>query len=66
MNRAGETLPPARRPVGHPLLHQLGVVPGIPHGDEAETGQRLRAWWGYASYDREDWWEFEKFRDPER
>jgi hypothetical protein len=26
----------------------------------------LRAWWGDAPYDREDWWEFEKFRDPER
>ena len=34
------------------------------HG--AEVGDRLRAWWGDAPYDREDWWEFEKFRDPER
>jgi hypothetical protein len=28
-------------------------------------GSRLRAWWGDAPYDREDWWGFEKFRDPE-
>ena len=35
-------------------------------GDEAPIGDRLRAWWGDAPYDREDWWEFEKFRDPER
>ena len=37
-----------------------------PHGDEAGIGDRLRAWWGGAPYDGEDWWEFEKFRDPER
>jgi putative ATPase len=37
-----------------------------PHGDEAEVGRRLRAWWGDAPYDGEEWWGFEKFRDPER
>jgi putative ATPase len=37
-----------------------------PHGDEAEIGRRLRAWWGDAPYDGEEWWEFEKFRDPGR
>jgi putative ATPase len=37
-----------------------------PHGDEAEVAARLRAWWGDAAYDTEQWWEFEKFRDPER
>jgi putative ATPase len=37
-----------------------------PHGDEAAIGQRLRDWWGDAAYDVEEWWEFEKFRDPER
>ena len=37
-----------------------------PHGDEAEVGKRLRAWWGDAPYDTEEWWEFKKFRDPER
>ena len=35
-------------------------------GDEAEIGKRLRAWWGDAPYDTEEWWEFQKFRDPER
>jgi putative ATPase len=37
-----------------------------PHGDEAEIDHRLRSWWGDAPYDAEEWWEFEKFRDPER
>jgi putative ATPase len=37
-----------------------------PHGDEAPIGDRLRAWWGDAPYDAEEWWEFEKFRDPDR
>jgi putative ATPase len=37
-----------------------------PHGDEAEIGPRLREMWGDAPYDTEQWWEFEKFRDPER
>jgi putative ATPase len=37
-----------------------------PHGDEAAIGSRLRAWWGDAPYDAEDWWQFEKFRDPDR
>jgi putative ATPase len=37
-----------------------------PHGDEEEVGRRLRAWWGDRSYDTEEWWEFEKFRDQER
>ncbi len=37
-----------------------------PHGDEAEIGRRLRGWWGDAPYDDEKWWQFEKFRDPER
>jgi putative ATPase len=36
------------------------------HGDEAEIDHRLRSWWGDAPYDAEEWWEFEKFRDPER
>jgi hypothetical protein len=37
-----------------------------PHGDEAIIGERLRRWWGDAPYDAMRWWEFEKFRDPER
>ena len=37
-----------------------------PHGDEARIGPRLRALWGDAPYDAEEWWEFEKFRDPQR
>jgi putative ATPase len=37
-----------------------------PHGHEEQIGQRLRAWWGDAPYDTQEWWEFEKFRDPER
>jgi putative ATPase len=37
-----------------------------PHGEEAEVGRRLRQWWGDEPYDTEEWWEFQKFRDPER
>jgi putative ATPase len=37
-----------------------------PHGDEARVGARLRSWWGDAPYDSQRWWEFEKFRDPDR
>jgi putative ATPase len=37
-----------------------------PHGHEAEVGRRLREWWGDAPYDVEEWWQFEKFRDPQR
>ena len=37
-----------------------------PHGAEGEVAERLRRWWGDAAYDAEQWWEFEKFRDPER
>lgn len=37
-----------------------------PHGDEAAIGARLRAWWGDAPYDAEEWWRFEKFSDPSR
>ena len=37
-----------------------------PHGKEAQIGERLRSWWGDAPYDGEDWWEFAKFRDPDR
>ncbi|HZT64987.1 MAG TPA: replication-associated recombination protein A [Acidimicrobiales bacterium] len=37
-----------------------------PHGAEAEAGRRLRQLWGDAPYDAEEWWEFEKFRDPSR
>ena len=37
-----------------------------PHGAEAEIGPRLREMWGDAPYDGEQWFEFEKFRDPER
>jgi putative ATPase len=37
-----------------------------PHGDEAGVAERLRAWWGDAPYDTQEWWEFEKFRDPDR
>ncbi len=36
------------------------------HGDEAQVDRRLRDWWGDAPYDVEQWWEFEKFRDPQR
>jgi putative ATPase len=37
-----------------------------PHGDEAEIGAFLRKRWGDLPYDSEEWWQFEKFRDPER
>jgi putative ATPase len=37
-----------------------------PHGAEAVIGPRLRAWWGDEPYAAQEWWEFEKFRDPER
>ena len=37
-----------------------------PHGDEAEVAKRLREWWGNEPYDVEEWWQFEKFRDPDR
>jgi putative ATPase len=37
-----------------------------PHGDESRIAERLRSWWGDAPYDSEDWWAFEKFRDPDR
>jgi putative ATPase len=37
-----------------------------PHGQEAEIGKRLRAWWGDEPYDGEQWWEYQKFRDPNR
>jgi putative ATPase len=37
-----------------------------PHGAEADIERRLREWWGDAPYDQEKWYEFEKFRDPER
>jgi putative ATPase len=37
-----------------------------PHGAEAGIEQRLREWWGDAPYDAERWWEFQKFRDPQR
>ncbi len=37
-----------------------------PHGEEAAVAERLRTWWGDAPYDAEEWWEFQKFRDPDR
>jgi putative ATPase len=37
-----------------------------PHGAEAPIGERLRRWWGDEPYDADDWWRFEKFRDPNR
>ncbi len=37
-----------------------------PHGEEAKIGPRLREWWGDEAYDEEEWYEFKKFRDPER
>lgn len=37
-----------------------------PHGHEAEIERRLREWWGDTPYDGEEWWEFEKFQDPQR
>jgi putative ATPase len=37
-----------------------------PHGAEGEVAERLRRWWGDERYDDEQWYEFEKFRDPER
>jgi putative ATPase len=53
---AGEVGTPTRRLYYRPS----------PHGEEAAVAQRLRAWWGDAPYDAEDWWEFKKFRDPDR
>jgi putative ATPase len=37
-----------------------------PHGEEARIVERVRKLWGDAPYDTEEWWEFEKFRDPDR
>lgn len=38
-----------------------------PHGEEAAIVERLRRWWGAERYDGgEQWFEFERFRDPER
>jgi putative ATPase len=37
-----------------------------PHGAEAEIARRLRALFGDSAYDSEEWWRFEKFRDPSR
>jgi putative ATPase len=37
-----------------------------PHGAEADIGPRLRKWWGDEPYDEMEWWDFRKFRDPER
>ena len=37
-----------------------------PHGDEGDIAERLRTWWGDAPYDTEEWWQFEKFKDPDR
>jgi putative ATPase len=37
-----------------------------PHGREAQTAARLRAWWGDATYDADEWWQFEKFGDADR
>jgi putative ATPase len=53
---AGEPGTPARRIYYRPS----------PHGDEAGIERRLRDWWGDAPYDAERWWEFQKFRDPQR
>jgi putative ATPase len=53
---AGERGTPGRRVYYRPS----------PHGAEAEIERRLREWWGDAPYDQEKWYEFEKFRDPER
>jgi putative ATPase len=53
---AGEIGTPERRVYYRPSTH----------GDEAAIGERLRQWWGDAPYDTEAWWEFKKFRDPER
>jgi putative ATPase len=36
------------------------------HGAESDIARRLREWWGDAPYDGEQWWEFKKFRDPQR
>jgi putative ATPase len=53
---AGEVGSPARRVYYRPS----------PHGGESAVADRLRAWWGDAPYDAEEWWEFKKFRDPDR
>jgi putative ATPase len=53
---AGEVGSPERRVYYRPS----------PHGDESRIAERLRSWWGDAPYDSEDWWAFEKFRDPDR
>ena len=37
-----------------------------PHGAEAGILERLKEWWGDAPYDAEQWFEFEKFKDPGR
>ncbi len=37
-----------------------------PHGAEAAVAERLRRLWGDEAYDSEEWWRFEKFRDPSR
>jgi len=53
---AGEIQTPERRVYYRPS----------PHGQEAPIGRRLRELWGDAPYDTEEWWEFGKFRDPDR
>jgi putative ATPase len=53
---AGELGSPGRRVYYRPS----------PHGDESRIAERLRSWWGDAPYDSEEWWAFEKFRDPDR
>jgi putative ATPase len=37
-----------------------------PHGDEGAIAAFLRKRWGDLPYDAEEWWQFKKFRDPER
>ncbi len=51
-------------PMGDPA-RRLYYRPS-PHGREAEVALRLRSWWGDAPYDAGEWWEFDKFHDPDR
>jgi putative ATPase len=60
-----EYRPPAISQAEEPGRRRIYYRPS-PHGEEADVGRRLRAWWGDDAYDEQAWHEFRKFRDPER
>jgi hypothetical protein len=48
------------------LGRAAGLLPALAPRRRGRNQRPPEAWWGDAPYDREDWWKFEKFRDPER